>query len=68
MSPVAMATSTNSHFEPFIEALRSAPTAPGPSSVHFRKRLTLLTYHIDAKAAADRLAREVAKIGYEAFT
>ena len=66
MSPVAMATSTNSHFEPFTEALRSAPTAPGPSSVCIR--LTLLTYCVDAKAAADRLAREVAKIGYEALT
>ncbi|KAG6850942.1 hypothetical protein H0H93_005811 [Arthromyces matolae] len=46
MSPVAMqAPSSTTHFTPFFEALRSAPTAP------------------DAKAAADRLAREVAKAG-----
>ncbi|PSR74621.1 hypothetical protein PHLCEN_2v9687 [Hermanssonia centrifuga] len=43
--PVAL----DSQFGPFLEALKTAPTAP------------------DAKAAADRLAREIAKVGYEAL-
>ncbi|KII92907.1 hypothetical protein PLICRDRAFT_89417 [Plicaturopsis crispa FD-325 SS-3] len=47
MSPVAMPAPSDSAFAPFIDALRSAPTAP------------------DAKAAADRLAREVHKVGLE---
>ncbi|TFY69174.1 hypothetical protein EVJ58_g583 [Rhodofomes roseus] len=50
MSPVAMPVVSESHFTPFIEALRTAPTAP------------------DAKAAADRLAREVSKMGFEALS
>ncbi|OBZ68188.1 mRNA export factor elf1 [Grifola frondosa] len=50
MSPVAMPVSSESHFGPFLEALRTAPTNP------------------DAKAAADRLAREVSKAGLESLT
>ncbi|KAG6920275.1 hypothetical protein DXG01_005044 [Tephrocybe rancida] len=45
MSPVAMPDAPVTHFSPFFDALRTAPTAP------------------DAKGAADRLAREVAKAG-----
>ncbi|KAG6845309.1 hypothetical protein H0H87_011159 [Tephrocybe sp. NHM501043] len=45
MSPVAMPDAPVTHFTPFFDALRNAPTAP------------------DAKGAADRLAREVAKAG-----
>ncbi|GJE92231.1 hypothetical protein PsYK624_083840 [Phanerochaete sordida] len=45
-----MTVATDSQFGPFIEALRTAATAP------------------DAKAAADRLAREVSKVGYESLT
>lgn len=67
MSPVAMTTSTNTHFEPFVEALRTAPTAPGGSRGRFEYP-TPLTLHTDAKAAADRLAREIAKEGYESLT
>lgn len=50
MSPVAMPVASDAHFEPLIDALRKAPTAP------------------DAKAAADRLASEVAQTGLEALT
>lgn len=67
MSPVAMTTSTNAHFEPFVDALRTAPTAPGGSRGRLEYRAPL-TLHTDAKAAADRLAREVAKEGYESLT
>lgn len=49
-------------FTPWLNALRTAPTAPGeyysPFKVAFAKPFAL-----DAKAAADRLAREVAKTG-----
>ncbi|KAJ3540234.1 hypothetical protein NM688_g6257 [Phlebia brevispora] len=45
-----MVSTTDPHFEPLIEGLRAAPTAP------------------DAKAAADRLAREVSKVGYDTLT
>ncbi|KAJ7188054.1 P-loop containing nucleoside triphosphate hydrolase protein [Mycena filopes] len=47
MSPVAMPEPT--HFSPFIDALRAAPTAP------------------EAKGAADRIAREVAKTGLQSL-
>ncbi|KAF9469882.1 P-loop containing nucleoside triphosphate hydrolase protein [Collybia nuda] len=55
MSPVAMTEVSNSpSFIPIIEALRSAPTAPGMLPEQ-------------AKAAADRLAREVSKSGPESL-
>ncbi|KAJ7747379.1 P-loop containing nucleoside triphosphate hydrolase protein [Mycena metata] len=49
MSPVAMPATETTHFTPFIEALRAAPTAP------------------EAKGAADRIAREVAKTGLQSL-
>ena len=53
-------------FTPLFEALRSAPTAPGPSK--FSLRISDRTdNHLDAKAAADRLAREVAKQGFQSL-
>ncbi|KAJ7268806.1 P-loop containing nucleoside triphosphate hydrolase protein [Mycena haematopus] len=49
MSPVAMPTVEPTHFTQFIDALRTAPTAP------------------EAKGAADRIAREVAKTGLQSL-
>ncbi|KAJ7772608.1 P-loop containing nucleoside triphosphate hydrolase protein [Mycena maculata] len=49
MSPVAMPAVEETHFTPFIDALRVAPTAP------------------EAKGAADRIAREVAKNGLQSL-
>ncbi|KAI0775749.1 P-loop containing nucleoside triphosphate hydrolase protein [Trametes elegans] len=50
MSPVAMSVTSDSHFAPLLDALRTAPTGP------------------DAKAAADRLAREIHKTGLESLS
>lgn len=64
MSPVAMPdTPSSSPFYALFEALRTAPTAPGmcPAGSLIRN-LNLITT-LDAKGAADRLAREVSKQG-----
>ncbi|TBU49489.1 P-loop containing nucleoside triphosphate hydrolase protein [Dichomitus squalens] len=50
MSPVAMSVASDSHFAPFLDALRTAPTGP------------------DAKAASDRLAREVSNVGLDSLS
>ena len=62
MSPVAIPYTFDPSFSPLFEALRSAPTAPGRSysSLLFVALITIS----DAKAAADRLAREVVKQGF----
>lgn len=66
MSPVAMPdTSSSSPFTPLFEALRTAPTAPGMwVAVSLSQSLTMMTT-LDAKGAADRLAREVSKQGLQ---
>ena len=53
-------------FTPLFEGLRSAPTAPGP--LNFSSLISNRTDNdIDAKAAADKLAREVAKQGLQSL-
>lgn len=45
MSPVAMPVASDAHFEPFIEALRTAPTALGEklrTDLSFRELTMLL--------------------------
>ena len=49
-------------FSPWLEALRTAPTAPGKTTRQSSSNIPL-TWILDAKAAADRLAREVSKAG-----
>jgi elongation factor 3 len=66
MSPVSMLAPTETHFSTFIEALRSAPTAPG-LSYNFPVFFVFLQRTADAKYAADRLAREVSKCGPESL-
>ncbi|KAF9049935.1 P-loop containing nucleoside triphosphate hydrolase protein [Panaeolus papilionaceus] len=65
MSPTAMTTAvpTTSPFPELFDALRSAPTAPGQSSFTYIFTNLTIIVAIDAKAAADKIAREVAKIG-----
>lgn len=50
-------------FTSFIEALRVAPTAPGSTSNRFQLLSLIMFTFVDAKGAADRLAREVVKVG-----
>jgi len=66
MSPVAMPDTFIPSFTPLFEGLRSAPTAPGHSSSPCIFLVALITI-TDAKAAADRLAREVAKNGFQSL-
>lgn len=69
MSPSAMPVATDSQFGPLIDALKTAPTAPG--TCHMRPPgidgADPTSSALDAKAAADRLAREVSKVGYESL-
>lgn len=52
----------DAEFASLIEALKTAPTAPGKSLAYAHIALFLSTT-TDARAAADKLAREVAKQG-----
>lgn len=67
MSPVSMPVSPDSHFGSFIDALRTAPTAVGMCYTSFFMSSTTVDLVPDAKAAADRLAREVTKSGVESL-
>jgi hypothetical protein len=61
-----MDTSTDSNFPALLESLRTAPTAPGNFSLP-NPTCTELKIVQDAKAAADKIAREVSKVGLEAL-
>lgn len=68
MSPVAIIEMAPSTFSALFESLRTAPTAPG---MHFRVSDPLSSHHdwrTDAKAAADKLAREVSKQGLQSVS
>ena len=66
MSPVAIPDVGPSAFAPLLDALRTAPTAPG-TAITLKPRSEGLIGHIDAKAAAEKLAREVAKHGFRSL-
>ena len=66
MSPIAMPVASDSQFGSLLDTLRAAPTAPGVYML-FNCEDSAHGF-ADAKAAADRLAREVAKVGYESLT
>lgn len=66
MSPVAMPDTFVPSFTPLFEGLRSAPTAPGCSIFILHILIALITI-TDAKAAGDRLAREVTKQGFQSL-
>jgi hypothetical protein len=52
-------------FPPLFDSLKSAPTAPGTHRSLPAAPYTNSTFcHTDAKAAADKLAREVSKQGF----
>ena len=55
------------HLTPFLDALRTAPTAPGKPYAMFSAVRILTVMTSDAKAAADSLAREVQKEGLQAL-
>jgi elongation factor 3 len=61
-----MSDALDSTFGPIIEKLRTAPTAPGALFIAFGIQSNLL-HGPDAKAAADSLAREVAKTGLQSL-
>lgn len=61
-----MPESTTNPFTPLLEALRVAPTAPGQLTAPIYPRW-LLIYPPDAKAAGDKLAREVSKQGLQSL-
>ena len=69
MSPVAMSVASDSYFAPFLDALRTAPTGPGEQGA--RSNVFQLPKDwigsTDAKAAADRLAREISNVGLQSL-
>lgn len=67
MSPVAMPVSSDSQFATLLEELRTAPTAPGNEALSSSWLVAYRFFSTDAKAAADRLAKQVAKDGYQHF-
>jgi hypothetical protein len=56
-------------FAPLFEGLRTAPTAPGmfPLDIYTHNRHSPCWVVLDAKAAAEKIAREVQKIGFQSL-